>query len=324
MKRRDIVRLAAALPTAILPVLARARDDWPTRTVRIVVPSAAGGAADFLARGFGRYVTQRTQQPVVVENRPGGAAVIGAMVVKDAPADGHTLLLSGMSTQAANAVLYTNLPYDPARDFAEIGMFGTFPMVGLARRGGPLGSIQDIVREAKAKPGRLTFGHHAASALVPVELLKARAGIDLNPVPYKNVTQIALDIGSGIIDLAFIDALSAAPALKGPHVVPIAVTSAKRFHALPDVPSVAESYPGYAMDGWLGLSAPAATPPDALAAVNRLLADALADPAIKAGLEQQNLTPTALSLAEQRDWVVADRKRWVEWLGVARITAQPL
>ena len=321
MNRRDaIVSMAAAVAWTS----AQAQADWPARPIRIVVPSAAGGAADFLARTFGRHFTQATGQPAVVDNRPGGAAVIGAMAVKNALPDGYTFLLSGMSTQAANAVLYRNLPYDPQKDFDEIGMFGIFPMVGLARRDGPLRSVGDLVAQARARPGRLTFGHHAASALVPVELIKARAGVDMTPVPYKSVTQIVVDIAAGVIDFAFIDALSAAPALQNAKFVPIAVTTARRFHALPDVPTVAETLPGYSMDGWLGLSAPAGTPKPVLDRMNALLRECLSLASSKADLEKQGIVPTALGLEEQRAWVAADRKRWVEWMGIAHIQPQTL
>lgn len=324
MKLRHAISLLISIFSAIAIAPVHAQSDWPSKPIRIVVPSAAGGAADFLARSFGRYFTQQMKQPTVVENRPGAGAIIGAQAVKAAAPDGYTYLLSGMSTQAANTVLYTNLPYDPQKDFEEIGMFGIFPMIGLARKDGSLRSIADIVTNAKANPGKLTFGHHAASSLVPVELIKARAGVVMTAVPYKNVTQISVDIASGVIDFAFIDALSAAPALKGGLLAPIAVTTSKRFHALPDVPTVAEALPGYSMDGWLGLSAPAGTAKPILERMNSLLRESLSDPAIKAGLENQGLTPNAFTLEEQKAWVVADRKRWVEWLRIAKIQPQPL
>jgi len=303
---------------------AHAQSDWPAKPIRIVVPSATGGAADFLARSFGSHFSKQTKQAAVVENKPGAGAIIGAMAVKTAAPDGYTFLLSGMSTQAANAVLYKNLPYDPDKDFDEIGMFGIFPMIGLAKKDGPIRSMADLVSQARANPGKLTFGHHAASALVPVELIKSRAGIDMLGVPYKNVTQISTDIAAGVLDFAFIDALSAAPALKGGLLAPIAVTTSKRFHSLPNVPAVAESLPGYSMDGWLGLSAPAGTPKAIMERMNSLLREALADPQIKAGLENQGMVPNAHTLAEQEAWVVADRKRWVEWMRIAKIQPQPL
>jgi tripartite-type tricarboxylate transporter receptor subunit TctC len=261
-------------------------------------------------------------QPVVIENRPGAASIIGAQVVKDSAPDGYTFLSSGMSTQAANPVLYTNLPYDPKRDFEEIGMFGLFPMIGLVRKDGPLRSVADIVSYAKANPDKLTFGHHAASSLVPVELIKARAGVAIRAVPYKNVTDISMNVAQGVIDFAFIDALSAAPALRSGLLVPIAVTTSKRFHALPEVPAVAETLPGYSMDGWLGLSAPAGTPKPILDRMNVLLRNALAEPEIKESFESRGLIPNAVTIEEQKAWVVADRERWVEWAGIAKIEPQ--
>lgn len=320
-KARIVMVLAAAL--AALPAGAQT-GDWPAKPIKIVVPSAAGGAADFLARAFSRHFTQKTSQAVVVENRPGAGAIIGAQAVKASAPDGYTYLLSGMSTQSANAILYANLPYDPQKDFEEIGMFGTFPMIGMAKKDGPIRNIADLIAAAKANPGKLSFGHHAASALVPSELVKARAGVSATGVPYKNVTQIATDIASGNLDFAFLDALSAMPALKGGLVEPIAVTSPQRFHAFPNVPAVAEALPGLSMVGWLGLSAPAGTPRPILERMNALLREAQAEPTIKAGLEGQGLTVRPVTLDEQKAWVLEDRKNWVEWVRIAKIQRQSL
>ena len=301
MRKGSLFLIAAAL---VVPYSVHAQTgDWPAKPIKIVVPSAAGGAADFLARSFGRYFAQQAKQSVVVENRPGAGAIIGAQAVKASAPDGYTYLLSGMSTQSANPILYSNLPYDPQKDFDEIGMFGTFPMIGLAKKDGPLRTVADLINFAKANPGKLSFGHHAASALVPVELIKGATGVVMTGVPYKNVTQISVDIASGVLDFAFIDALSAAPALKGGLLSPIAVTSPQRFAALPNVQAIAEVLPGYAMVGWLGLSAPAGTPKPVLDRMNGLLRDALGDPAVKAGLEGQGLTVRAVTIDEQKAWV---------------------
>ncbi|MEI8400749.1 MAG: tripartite tricarboxylate transporter substrate binding protein [Alcaligenaceae bacterium] len=316
------LRQIFAIITMLAASIAQGQEDWPSKPIHIIVPSAAGGAADFLARNFARYFTEQTKQAAVVENRPGAGSIIGAQIVKASAPDGYTYLLSGMSTQAANSVLYTNLSYDPPRDFDEIGMFGLFPMIGLVRKGSALSSVAEIVSYAKAHPDKLTFGYHAASALIPVELIKARTGIIMTGVPYKNVTQISLDIISGLIDFAFIDALSAAPALKNGSLMPIAVTSANRVPSMPTVPTVAEVLPGYVMDGWLGLSAPAGTPRYILERMNRVLRGALSDSVIKARLEGQGLIPNGLTLEEQKIWVQEDRRRWVEWVRIAKIEPQ--
>lgn len=319
MKFRGCISMIATTLLLSAGPTAHAQSEWPSKPIKIIVPSAAGGASDFLARSFGRYVTQQTGQPVIVENRPGAASIIGAQVVKESAPDGYTFLSSGMSTQAANPVLYTNLPYAPERDFEEIGMYGVFPMIGLVKKDSPLRSVADIIRYAKENPDKLTFGHHAASSLVPVELIKARAGVSIRAVPYKNVTDISMNVASGVIDIAFIDALSAAPALNSGLLTPIAVTTPKRFHGLPEVPTVAETLPGYSMDGWLGLSAPAGTPKPILDRMNGLLRGALANPEIKASMESRGLVPTPMTLEEQKAWVAADRKRWVEWASIAKI-----
>ena len=320
----QVIRTLGTLMLAIITAAsaAHAQSDWPAKPVRIIVPSAPGGAADFTARTFGRYLEAQLKQPVVIENRAGAGGVLGTEAAKNAPADGYTYLLSTNSTHAANVSLFAKLPYDPQKDFDAVGMFGTFATVAMVKQGSTLRSIPELVQYARANPGKVTFGYYSSSSQVPPELLKARAGIEMTGASYKNITQIITDLAGGIVDFAFMDMLSAAPALQSGRMTPIAVSSPARLASLAGVPAVAEAIPGYEVEGWLGLTAPAGTPPAVIARISALVAAAVADPAVKAALEKQGMNPRVMRADELKAFMVADQKRWAEWVRLAKIAPQ--
>ena len=311
--------LAALAATPLVPGVARAQGEWPSRPVRIIVPSAAGGAADFIGRTLGRFLEPHLRQPVVVDNRAGAGGVLGTEAAKGAAPDGTTFLISTNSTHAANEFLFRRLPYDPVRDFAHVGLLGTYPTIAVVPADAPYTSIPALVAHARANPGRVFFGYYSSSSQVPSALLKARAGIDITGAAYRNITQIVPDLISGQIQFAFLDALSAAPALQSGRVVPIAVSAARRTVQLPDLPTVAESIPGFVVEGWFGLTAPAGTPRPILDRMGALLREAVADPVVAAALVRQGLTPGFLPAEEMDRFLVADRERWREWVRIAGI-----
>jgi tripartite-type tricarboxylate transporter receptor subunit TctC len=319
LSRRRYLAFTAATVLSATGVAARAQPDWPNRPIKIIVPSAAGGAADFTARAFARYAEQSLKQPVVVENKPGAGTIIGAEAVKNAAADGYTFLLSGSSTQAANPSVFVKLPYDPAKDFEEIGLFGVFPMVCLVKPGSRLKSVADIIEQARSS--KLSYGYYSSSSQIPPELMRERTGIQLIAAPYKNITQIITDLAGGVIDFAFPDALSAAPALRG-LLTPIAVTSPERYPQLPNVPTVAETIPGFEMQSWLGLSARAGTPPAVVKHMGDLVRAATADASVRDALMNQGMAVRQSSPQEQAAFVAADRKRWAEYVRIAKIKPQ--
>lgn len=312
-------RRALLAASALAPLPALAQEAWPSRPVRIIVPSAAGGAADFIARTLGRFLEPHLRQPVVVDNRAGAGGILGTEAAKQAAPDGYTFLIATNSTHAANQFLYRRLPYDPVRDFAHVGVLGTFATIAVVPAGAPYRSIPDLVAHARANPGRVFFGYYSSSSQVPAALLKARAGIDVNGVAYRNITQIVPDLISGQIHFAFLDSLSAAPALQSGRVVPIAVTSPRRSPLLPEVPAVAEAIPDFVVQGWIGLTAPAGTPRPVLERMQDLLRQAAADPAVAEAVTRQGLTPGFLDAAAMDRFLVEDRARWQEWIRIAGI-----
>lgn len=301
---------------------AQGAEAWPSKVVRIIVPSAPGGGADFTARVFGRFL-ERRGQPVVVDNRPGAGAVIGTDAAKSMPADGHNFVLATNSTHAANPFLFKQLPYDPVRDFAMVGLFGTYPSILVVDAKSPYRDVADIIASARRTRGGLFFGYYSSSSRVPSELLRAAAGTEMTGVSYRNVTQILTDLRGGEVAFAFLDALSAAPALQeGSGLRPIATSAPKRDPRRPDLAAVAETVPDFAMEGWMGFAAPAATPPALLARANTAVAEAVASPEVRKAFEEQGLTPRSLSLDEARDFLAADTRRWREWVRIAGIEAE--
>ncbi|AOB29862.1 ABC transporter substrate-binding protein [Bordetella sp. H567] len=296
--------------------------EWPERTVTIIVPSAAGGAADLTARTFAQYLGGKTGQSVVVEDRPGAGGIVGTNSVKSAPADGYTFLLSTNSTQAANPYLYKSLPYDPLKDFRQVGMLGTFGSVAVVSPASPFQSMPQLVAYAKQHPGKVFYGYYSSSSQVPSALLKARAALQIDGAAYKNVTQIITDLRGGQIDFAFVDYLTAMGQIDGKGLRPIAVTGEAANPAWPDVPTMSSYYPGFVVLGWLGLSAPAGTPEPIVQAMNRYLGQAVEDPDVNGKLSRLGLQPRRMDVAHFETFVRDDAGRWKQWIATAGIAPQ--
>ncbi|MFC4276903.1 Bug family tripartite tricarboxylate transporter substrate binding protein [Achromobacter aloeverae] len=312
--------LGAAALLAVLPDAARAA--WPDKPVTLIVPSAAGGAADLTARTFAQFLGARTGQSIVVEDRAGAGGIVGTHAAKIAPHDGYTFLLSTNSTHSANQFLYKSLPYDAQQDFRQVGMFGTFGTVAIARPDAPYKTVPELVQYAQAHPGKVFFGYYSSSSQVPPELFKARAGIKIDGAAYKNITQIITDLRGGQIDFAFVDYLTAMGQIDGKSLRPLAVTGAQRHPSWPDVPTMDSYYPGYVVEGWLGLSAPAGTPEDIVQAMNGYMAQALQDKATADKLRALGLMPKSMDVPRFDAFVKADTQRWKEWVDVAGIQPQ--
>lgn len=317
---------SALLATLVIGVAGTAPSaqaaQWPERIVTIVVPSAAGGAADLTARTFAQYLSARTGVSVVVEDRPGAGGIVGTHAVKTAPADGYTFLLSTNSTQAANPYLYKTLPYDPLKDFRQVGMLGTFGSVAVVAPGSPFQTMPSLVDYAKQHPGKVFYGYYSSSSQVPSALLKARAHLPIDGAAYKNVTQIITDLRGGQIDFAFVDYLTAMGQIDGKGLRAIAVTGETPHPAWPDVPTMSSYYPGFVVVGWLGLSAPAGTPASIVEAMNRYLGEAVDDPATRDKLSRLGLQPKRMAVAEFEQFVREDAGRWKDWIATAGITPQ--
>lgn len=295
---------------------------WPDRTVTIIVPSAAGGAADLTARTFAQYLGAKTGQSVVVEDRPGAGGIVGTNAAKSAPADGYTFLLSTNSTQAANPYLYKSLPYDPLKDFRQVGMLGTFGAVAVVSPDSPFHAMPQLVDYARHHPGKVFYGYYSSSSQVPSALLKARADIKMDGAAYKNITQIITDLRGGQIDFAFVDYLTAMGQIDGKGLRPIAVTGDTPNPAWPNVPTMSSLYPGFVVVGWLGLSAPAGTPEAVVQAMNRYLSQAVQDSEVHGKLIRLGLQPKQMDVPQFDTFVREDAGRWKQWIETAGIAPQ--
>ena len=256
--------------------------DYPSRPIRIIVPLAAGGMADILARTIAAKITEATGATVVVENRTGGSGVIGADAVAKSAPDGYTLLMGLHATQAI-LVHLQKLPYDPAKDFAPVIHAATVPNVLLVHNSVPANSLRELIAHAKANPGKLTFasqGNGSTGHMIG-EQFKVMAGIELTHVPYRGAAPASQDLVAGHVSMLFDIVPLAISNLQSGNVRALAVCAAERVKALPDVPTIAEAgLPGMEAGAWFGLFAPAGTPPAAIAWVNREARKAFAAPEV--------------------------------------------
>lgn len=254
--------------SCIFPLAVQAGDaSFPSKTIRIVVPIAPGGSTDYIARVLAQKLGDRVSQAVVVDNRPGAGGNIGTDLVAKATPDGYTVVAANVSSVAINQSLYRKMPYDPIRDLAPITRLAYFPNVIVVNASFPAKTVKDLIALAKAKPNALTFasaGNGSSTHLAP-ELLKSMAGVQMTHVPYKGGGPALIAVISGEVSMYFSSVVAATPQIKAGKVTPIAITSSKRWPTLPDVPTVAESgLPKYEALNWIGLLAPARTPPAVL------------------------------------------------------------
>lgn len=297
-------------------------DTWPDKPITIIVPSSAGGAADLSARTLARFLSQKSGANVVVEDKPGAGGIIGTTAVKQAAPDGYTFLLSTNSTQSANQFLYKKLPYDAAHDFVNVGMLGKFGTVAVVAPDNPINSLAELVASAQKNPNKVFFGYYSSSSQVPSELLKHYAKIQIEGAAYKNVTQILTDLRGKQIQFAFVDYLTAMGQIEGKNLKPIAVTGAKPNPAWPGVATTSGDYPGFIVEGWLGISAPKGTPAAIVDKMNAYLKDALQDEATRTQFAKLGLQPESMDVPTFQAFVTEDVQRWKEWVKTAQIPQQ--
>ena len=298
-----------------------AQSDYPSRTVRIVVPSPPGGGTDIVARVLAQHFSKTLGQSFVVENKPGAGNMIGIEAVARSAPDGYTLLMVP-ATLALNSVLYKKVPYHPIRDFAPITLAATAPLVLIVHPSVPAQSLGEFIAYAKREPGKMSYGT-AGIGTAPhlcMELLKSMAGIDLLHIPYKGTAPAAADVISGQIAAMFATALTARPMIDSGRVRALAVSGTQRVQALPRVPPVTETVPGYAAIQWYGLLAPAGTPQPVIARLNAeaarsLKSDEMRERLAADGAEPQGSTPeefAALIKSELEKWGRVTRAAGIE------------
>ncbi len=251
---------------------------YPARPVKLVVPFPAGSATDQVARVIGQQLQEALKQPFVVENKAGAQGSIAAAEVAKAAPDGHTLMLTTNTPQAANVSLFKKLPYDPVKDFAPVARLGTISFMIMVRSDFPAQNLKQFIAHAKANPGKLSGGYGSAGSQVSQAMLRSMAGIDFVDVPYKGLPQAITDVLGGTLSFTFADLANALAQQKGGKLRGLAVTSEKRSPLAPEIPTMSEGgIRDFEMATWYGMLAPAGTPPELVAKIQRDAARVLND-----------------------------------------------
>jgi tripartite-type tricarboxylate transporter receptor subunit TctC len=329
LSRRAVLIASSAIP--VLPLAAHraaAQADangaaYPTKPIRIIVPFAPGGSGDITARLVGKYIEDKTGQPVVVENKPGANGIVGVLAAKSAPADGYTLMLATTSTNAANIHMYKNPGYDPEKDFQVVGVIGSSGAFLVVPADSPYRSLADLLAYAKANPGKLNFGYFNASSQVPAEVLARQAGVDWQGVAYKAIGNAWNDLYSGAIQFMFVDLTAGRGQVVASKARPLAVTLPQRSPLYPDLPTLAETFPGFITTGFLAVAVAKATPRPIQEKLNTLINEAITSPDIANRLANEfALTARPLTLEQCAAQDREERAKWAEYVRIARIEPQ--
>ncbi len=325
-QRRRLLACATLAAMLIAPTLAAAQAAWPSKPVRIVVPFAAGGTTDILARTLAPELQRALGQPFIIDNKPGAGGNSGAAEVAKAAGDGYTLLMGTVGTHAINAAIYPKMPYDPVKDFVPITLVAGVPNVlvlnpAFAQKYN-INSVPDFIRAAKANPGRFNMASsgNGTSIHLAGELFKSMTGTYLVHFPYRGSGPALIDLIGGSVDLMFDNLPSALQQIKAGKLKALAVTSHARSPAV-DLPTIEEAggaaLKGYDATSWFGLMAPAGTPAEVVARLQQETAKALASPAVKERLQAQGANPGGTSSADFGKFIAAESTKWAKVVKVA-------
>jgi tripartite-type tricarboxylate transporter receptor subunit TctC len=315
--------MAAAVAMLAAIGIASAQSPFPSKPVHIFVPYAAGGGVDIPARTLGDVVSRQWGQTVIVENRPGAGGVVASQALAASPPDGYTLIVVA-SGHATNPFLYPKIPYDTFKDFAPISLLASSPNILLVRADSPFKTLGDLIAQARAKPGSLSFGHAGTgtSTHLAGELLKNLAGIDLNAIPYKGGAPAINDLLGGQIPMSFNNGPESVGQLEAGTVRALAVTTAARAPFLPTVPSMAETVPGYDTEVWWGLLGPAGMSCDLIEKLSHDFVAALNTEAVKERLSKLGASPIGSSPLAFDAKIHADYKKWGPIIEAAGMKAE--
>jgi len=320
LARRRFLHLAAG--AAALPLVSRSAwaQNYPARPVRIVVGFAAGGPNDIIARLIGHWLTERLGQPFIIENRPGAATNIGTEAVVKSPPDGYTLLLAG-SPNAINATLYDKLNFNFMRDIAPVATISRTTFVMVVNSSIKAKTVPEFIAYAKANPGKINMASSGTGSPSHVsgELFKMMAGVDMVHVPYRGGAPALTDLLGGQVQAYFSPMSGSIEYIRAGRVRALAVSTATRSEALPNIPTVGEFVPGYEASGWLGISAPKATPAETVDQLNKAVNAGLVDPKIQAQLADLGTPALAGSPADFGKLIAVETEKWAKVIRAANI-----
>ena len=320
LPRRQFLHLAAG--AAALPAVSRIAmaQTYPSRPVRLIVTTAAGGSPDIIARLIGQWLSERLGQPIIVDNRPGAGTNIGTEIGVRAPPDGYTLLMA-LSANAINATVYDKLPFNFIRDTAPVASIASIPLIMEVNPSVPAKTVPEFIAYAKANPGKINMasGGSGTPAHVAGELFKMMAGINMVHVPYRGEGLALPDLISGQLQALFGVMPASLGYIKAGKLRALAVTTAKRQELLPDVPTAGEFLPGYEARGWYGIVGPKATPVNIIEKLNQEINAALADPSMKTRLTDLGCAVFAGSPADFGKFIAEETEKWAKVIKFAGI-----
>lgn len=313
LTRRILVNFLLTLALAILALPATAAENWPTRPLRLVVPFPPGGSSDIAARVFSQKLSERLGQQVVVDNRGSAGGIVGAEIVARSTPDGYTFVLSNVSPFTVSPVIFSNVTYDPVSSFTHVAFIGSVPVVLVVHPDYSARSVADLVRMAKAAPGKIDFGTAGNGTVGHIvgEMFKVMTGANLTHVPFRASAQVFIDLRAQRIPVAF-DALAQnIERMKAGLVRPLAISARKRVAIAPDIPTFVElGYPDLVGENWLGISGPAGVPRPIVERLHREVMLLAKEPEIAERLKSLSITHEPFSPAEFTHYVANEFARW--------------
>jgi tripartite-type tricarboxylate transporter receptor subunit TctC len=315
--------LAFALAMGLIAV-AQAQTAWPAKPIKILVGYAAGGSTDVTARIIAQALSERLGQPVLIENRAGAGGNIAAEAAAKADPDGYTLLMATSSTFATNPALYKSLPFDVQADFAPIAVTAFIPNLMVVNPAVPANNLKDFIAHAKANPGQLNYGSagNGTSQHISGALFSSMAGVQMTHIAYRGGAPAVNDLLGGQIHVLFAPLVEVVQQVRAEKLRALGITTAKRSPLLPEVPTIAETLPGYEVTLWTGLLAPAKTPPEIIDRINRAAIDALRSEEVKAKLAEQGSEPVGNTPAEFKAFIGSELAKWKKLVEISGATVQ--
>jgi len=318
---KTIAGIAVAALTWLIPAAFAADANYPNKSIRIVVPFPPGGIADVMSRVFGQKFTDAWGQPVVVENRTGAGGNIGADVVAKSPPDGYTLVMGTIGTHAVNVSLFSKLPYDPVKDFAPVALVVEADGLLVLHPSVPAKTVKELIALARARPGQLVYASagNGTAGHLSGELFKSMAKIDLVHIPYKGNVPALTDLVGGQTSMLFATMPTVMPLARAGKLYAMAVTGAHRNPAAPEVPAMAETLPGFEVTNWIGIFAPAGTPPDIVAKLNAEIMRIMKLPEVQARLVTEGAKSRVNTPAEFGAFQRNEMAKWGKLIREAHI-----
>ena len=316
--------LAAALAAAAACSPFAQAQDYPSRPIHIVVPLPPGGSNDVLARILGQKMAEAFGQPVIVDNKPGAAGNIATDFMAKAEGDGYNIAIAPNQTVAVNPVLYPKLPFDVLRDLQGVTMLGRVPMVLVVSPKMTVTSVTELITLARANPDKLSYASAGSGSPqhMAAEVFKSMTGTRLTQIPYKGSAPAILDVLGGNVDVMFCPLNTALPHIRSGKLRALGTTGTNRLTLLPNIPTIAETVPNYESDIWIGMVAPAKTPPSVINKLNAELRRSLALPEVQSKLAEQGIYAESSTAADFTRLIASDQKRWAAVIKAANIVPE--